>query len=336
MRSPRLLIFLGIVVVCAATSIAVAVVPLLDSTGSSATATGPLARLAARTQPYIAYQLVSNDPADDLHVGLVDVARPKMDVTVLPLRCQRIDVGGGTGLCLIPKASALRAVLEAKILDRTLGVRRTITLGGIPSRARVSPDGRYGAVTAFQTGHSYASPGQFSTSTTLIDLTRGTVLYDVEKLTIFRNGERFHARDFNFWGVTFTRKPGFFYVTLASGARTYLVKVDMRTKRGTVLHTNVECPSLSPDNTRIAFKKRVDDANGRWRLTVLDLRTMRETPLAETSSVDDQAEWLDDSHVLYGLDNEVWKVRADGTGQPELVLEGAQSPSIVRPATSGA
>jgi dipeptidyl aminopeptidase/acylaminoacyl peptidase len=317
-------------------SIAVAVVPLLHSTDSSATATGPLARPAARTQPYIAYQLVSNDPADDLHVGLVDVARPKMDVTVLPLRCQRIDVGGGTGLCLIPKASALRAVLEAKILDRTLGVRRTITLGGIPSRARVSPDGRYGAVTAFQTGHSYASPGQFSTSTTLIDLTRGTVLYDVEKLTIFRNGERFHARDFNFWGVTFTRKPGFFYVTLASGARTYLVKVDMRTKRGTVLHTNVECPSLSPDNTRIAFKKRVDDANGRWRLTVLDLRTMRETPLAETSSVDDQAEWLDDSHVLYGLDNEVWKVRADGTGQPELVLEGAQSPSIVRPATSGA
>jgi dipeptidyl aminopeptidase/acylaminoacyl peptidase len=258
-----------------------------------------------------------------------------MPLTVLPLRCQRIDVGGGTGLCLIPKASALRAVFAAKILGPSLGVRHTITLGGIPSRARVSPDGRYGAVTAFQTGHSYASPGQFSTSTTLIDLTRGTALYNLEKLTIVRNGTRFQARDFNFWGVTFTRKPGFFYVTLASGGHTYLVKVDMRTKRGIVLHTNVECPSLSPDNTRVAFKKRVDDANGRWRLTVLDLRTMRETPLAETASVDDQAEWLDDNHILYSLDNQVWEVRADGTGRPELLIDGAQLPSVVRPAMPG-
>ena len=39
---------------------------------------------------------------------------------------------------------------------------------------------------------------------------------------------------------------------------------------------------------------------------------MRETPLAEVRSVDDQAEWLDDGHVLYGLDGAVWSVRADG------------------------
>jgi hypothetical protein len=259
-----------------------------------------------------------------------------MAVTVLPLRCQRIDADSAAGLCLIPKASALRAVFEAKILGPNLGVRHTITLGGIPSRARVSPDGRYGAVTAFQTGHSYATPGQFSTTTTLIDVASGTPLYNVEKLTILRNGKHFHARDFNFWGVTFTRAPGFFYVTLASGGHTYLVKADVATRRGVVLHTNVECPSLSPDNTRVAFKKRVDDAGGKWRLTVLDLRTMHETPLAETTSVDDQAEWLDDNHILYSLDNEVWMARSDGTGHPQLVLEGAQSPSVVRPSTGGA
>jgi hypothetical protein len=335
-RSPRLLIFLGIVVVCAATSIGVAVVPLLHSTDSRGSATGPLALPSARTQPYIAYQLVSDNPLDDLHVGLVDVAKPRMPVTVLPLRCQRIDVNDGAGLCLIPKTSALRAGFDVKVLGPNLDVRHTITLGGIPSRARVSPDGHYGAVTAFQIGHSYASPGQFSTSTTLIDLTRGRKLYNLETLTILRDGKRFHARDFNFWGVTFTRRPGFYYATLASGGHTYLVKVDMHRKTGEVLQTNVECPSLSPDNTRIAFKKRVDDANGRWRLTVLDLRTMRETPLAETSSVDDQAEWLDDDHILFSLDNQVWEVRADGTGRPELLLQGAQSPSVVRPAETGA
>lgn len=336
MRSPRLLIFLGIVLVCAVTAIAVAVVPLFRTTESRPSATGPLASPAARTEPYIAYQLVSNNPLDDLHVGLVDVAEPRMQVTVLPLRCQRIDEKGGSGLCLIPKPSLLRADFKAEILGPNMSLRHTITLGGIPSRARVSPDGRYGAVTAFQTGHSYATPGQFSTSTTLIDLARGSKLYNLETLTIFRDGKRFHARDFNFWGVTFTRKPGFFYVTLATGGHTYLVRAEMRTKRGEVLHTNVECPSLSPDNTRIAFKKRVDDANGRWRLTVLDLRTMRETPLAEISSVDDQAEWLDDGHILYSLDNQVWEVRADGTGRPELLLQGAQSPSVVRPAATGA
>ncbi|GGO28545.1 TolB-like translocation protein [Microbispora bryophytorum] len=56
----------------------------------------------------------------------------------------------------------------------------------------------------------------------------------------------------------------------------------------------MECPSLSPDGTRIAFKKRAaglpEDAP--WRLYVLDLRTMRETPVAERRGVDDQAVWL--------------------------------------------
>ena len=84
-----------------------------------------------------------------------------------------------------------------------------------------------------------------------------------------------------------------------------------------MIHENVECPSLSPDGTRIAYKHRtgVEDAR-RGGSTVLDLATMRETPLAETRSVDDQAEWLDDDHVLYGVDGAVYAVPADGSGEP--------------------
>ena len=51
---------------------------------------------------------------------------------------------------------------------------------GVPSRARVSRDGRLAAVTTFVTGHSYATPGQFSTAATLIDVRRGKVIGDLE------------------------------------------------------------------------------------------------------------------------------------------------------------
>jgi Tol biopolymer transport system component len=90
----------------------------------------------------------------------------------------------------------------------------------------------------------------------------------------------------------------------------------------------VECPSLSPDETRIAFKRSLN-SHGSWRLYVLDLHTMREWPLAETMSVDDQAEWLDDQHVLYWRGTDVWEVRADGKGKPRLFLTDASSPVVI-------
>ena len=97
-----------------------------------------------------------------------------------------------------------------------------------------------------------------------------------------------------------------------------------------MIHENVECPSLSPDGTRIAFKKRTGSKGTPWRLTVLDLATMRETPLSEQRSVDDQAEWLDDERVLYAVDGSVWAARADGTGTPRRYIAGADSPASVR------
>ena len=57
---------------------------------------------------------------------------------------------------------------------------------------------------------------------------------------------------------------------------------------------------------------------------------MAETPLAETRSLDDQIEWLDDDHVLYQVDEQVWTVPADGTGTPRLYLPKASSPTVLR------
>jgi len=96
------------------------------------------------------------------------------------------------------------------------------------------------------------------------------------------------------------------------------------------IHAGVECPSLSPDETRIAYKKRVGAGRKRWRLYVLDLETMRETPLAESRPVDDQAEWLDGDHVLYGLDEDILEVPADGSGRPARYAPRGDSPTVVR------
>jgi Tol biopolymer transport system component len=106
-----------------------------------------------------------------------------------------------------------------------------------------------------------------------------------------------------------------------------------------VVRDGVECPSLSPDGTRLVYKSRsLEGGRLIWRLRVVDLASGRETELAETRSVDDQAEWLDDSRVLYGLtratagsgSSDVWAARADGTGTPELFIADAFSPSVVR------
>ena len=89
----------------------------------------------------------------------------------------------------------------------------------------------------------------------------------------------------------------------------------------------VECPSLSPDGRRIAFKSR---RGNQWRLHVLDLETRRRTALAETRSVDDQVEWLDEGRILYGLEGNIWVVPADGSGAPRVYVRNALSPAVVR------
>jgi Tol biopolymer transport system component len=219
---------------------------------------------------------------------------------------------------------------QAKVFGPDLRVRHVLGVEGVPSRARVSPDGRLGAVTLFVTGHSYAAAGTLSTETTLIDLARGTKIAELEDFRVTNAGRRVTAVDLNFWGVTFARDSDRFYATMATGGKTYLIQGSVRAREAHVIHGNVECPSLSPDGTRVAYKKRGPSRSQPWRLTVLDLATTRETPLSERRSVDDQVEWLNDEHVLYGVDGAVWEARADGSGRPSRYLANADSPAVVR------
>jgi prolyl oligopeptidase PreP (S9A serine peptidase family) len=109
-------------------------------------------------------------------------------------------------------------------------------------------------------------------------------------------------------------------------------------RRLEVLRENVECPSLSPDGTRLAYKRSMGGAEN-WRLHVLDLRTMRDVPLAERRSIDDQAEWLDDESIAYSLPSgasrstagsDIWTLKVTGDTPPRMLVSGGYSPVALR------
>ncbi|MFC9622728.1 TolB family protein [Streptomyces sp. NPDC056930] len=248
--------------------------------------------------------------------------------------CDRFYASGDTALCLRAEPGVLPKT-NAIVLDRRLREMRRITVPGVPTRARVSASGRMLSWTVFATGDSYATTA-FSTRTAVLDLRSGYLIKSMEEIPLTIDGVRYHAPDVNYWGVTFARDDNRFYATVSTKGRTYLVEGNMRDWSAKALRQNAECPSLSPDNTRIAFKKKVsDNPAAPWRLYVLDLRTMRETPLAETRSVDDQAAWLDDGTVAYALPgadgraSDIWTVPADGTGAPHVAAVGGSSPVAV-------
>jgi hypothetical protein len=286
----------------------------------------------ARTEPL--------SPRLELAVRAVDPRDPRLGgaVTVVDpshprrrsdhgLECERIALGGGRGLCLYLARSGVD--YRASILDSRFHVRHRLSLEGVPSRARVSPDGRYGATTTFTTGDSYTEAGGFSTRTNLLDMATGHIIADLESFTVVQDGHTLHAPDFNFWGVSFTRADSDrFYATLGTGTHHYLVRGSVRGRRLEILRDAVECPAVSPDGRRIAYKRPL--GGGRWRLAVLDLATLRSHDLAETRSIDDQSEWLDPRHIGYSDGHDVWAVDADGSGQPVRLVRGAQSPISVR------
>lgn len=250
------------------------------------------------------------------------------------LRCERVHFASGTGVCV----TADRGV-ATKYAVQTFGpdfkVRHTLPLRGVPSRARVSPDGRRAAVTVFVSGDSYNS-SSFSTRTTLIDTTTGLAIADLEEFAVTRDGQGFKAVDFNYWGVTFARDGNVFFATLRTGGINYLIEGNIAARTARILRPGVECPSLSPDGARIVFKQRVTSST--WRLHVLDVASLSDAALAETRSVDDQPEWLDNESIAYMLPNnsagggsvDIWTLSLTSSEPSRVLVPRALSPSIVR------
>ncbi|MEU4732962.1 TolB-like translocation protein [Streptomyces sp. NPDC023588] len=257
-----------------------------------------------------------------------DGARTASDLT-----CQRFHAAAGTGVCLRSTPGALAQDNKALIVDADLRTVRSFPLAGTPSRARVSPSGRFVAWTVFVSGESYGT-AFFSTRTAILDTRTWKLEADLEEFAVSMDGRDHRAQDVNFWGVTFAGDDDTFYATLSTAGQTHLVRGSVSRRSVTILAQNVECPSLSPDGTRVAYKKRVRPGASLWREHVMDLGTLREQPLAEKRSVDDQALWLDDRTLAYALptdgavdSTDLWTVPADGSGAPALLAPGASSPA---------
>lgn len=274
----------------------------------------------------------------DQSFGLLAVASPSDGVErrASQLHCDRLSFAVDRGVCLtIDRAYTSRQII---IFDAQFRILFRLPLAGLPSRVRLSPDGRLAATTSFVTGHSYGDD-IFSTATNIIDTHTGQPLIgSLQDLEITRNGTRFQEIDFNVWGVTFAADSDRFYATLGTGGKALLLEGRVSARRMAVVYEGVECPSLSPDGQRIVFKKKVARDNAvTWQLTALQLTSLTETALTETRSIDDQVEWLDVNTVLYGVPRQpgspvtdVWRSRADGTGRPSIFLPDAASPSVQR------
>jgi hypothetical protein len=226
---------------------------------------------------------------------------------------------------------------SATLFDKSGAVVKKWGLPGVPSRTRISHDDKLMAFTSFVTGAAYATVG-FSTATDIYSIATGHDYGNVEQFRLRIGGEVNTNADRNLWGVTFVPDDdNAFYATAATGGHTYLVRGDLAARTMTEVHETAECPSVSPDGTRVAFKVNVSKTSTAfWNIAVMDIATGKVTMLPDKRDIDDQVEWLDDSTVLYGLphakapgDYDVWATAADGSGEARVLIRHAWSPAVV-------
>jgi hypothetical protein len=251
------------------------------------------------------------------------VACDRVYATATEESCLRAGQGGASGSDLVQ-------------LNRSWQVVATDPVPGLPSRTRISPDGSLVASTTFVSGHAYMQIG-FSTET-IVRHFDGTGYGNLESFRLIIDGHTVKPEDRNVWGVTFARDDDTFYATVGTDGSTYLVKGSLSARTLTAIHTNAECPSLSPDGTHVAYK--VDIGNGQkwWTPAVLDLETGVQTLLGgERRNIDDQVEWLDGHTLLYGVPrtdeagvDDIWALRTTPWAKPRLLIKNAWSPAVIR------
>lgn len=313
-----------------------------DAEATSTTTQAPTTTGAPRTtttfaQPtvdpdQIALAFVNRVPGDEYaRVGYID---PAGERHITELRCDRVDLNEAGGLCLSATAGANgtgRGLVLAPNLNPTtrFGVNK-------PSRAAVSPNGNIVAWTGFTFGHSYLVEGEFATTTQLISIEKSIGVDLEDQFKAYRGEERISDIDRNFWGVTFAADNDLFYATVGTSTNgEEIVEGRISTGRLDVIAANASCPEVSPDGRTIVAKEQRGD---RFQLIAIDAETGARRDLAETRSVDDQVEWIDNQTILYGVVNpdegteaqpvlDIYALNTATGEAPRLIVPFADSPA---------
>jgi len=164
-RQTRTIVFGITCIVAIALPIAYVAFTRRAAPASASTAYVPLTRIKPGERGVLFRSTVPDESFGK--VAFVPLAHPESRWLLSNLACDRVYFQHGRGVCEALDSTLLPPYAVFVFDDRFVpGEKRP--LAGVPSRARISPDGRYAALTVFQSGHSYAETG-FSTATTIHD-----------------------------------------------------------------------------------------------------------------------------------------------------------------------
>jgi hypothetical protein len=313
----------------------VAALALLDHAQPAENGGGAVRRMVNVRAPIAAPFLLFRTLAPRRAFGRLAMVHAHDQLTrfVAPLTCARVHYAGGSGVCLVEHASGTTLKHIAYLFDRTFARGAGIALAGVPTRVRVSPDGRWAAVTTYA---EEELPGgeRLASESVLIDISAGRIVADLREFRISNDAYAPLAGPIDIAGVAFAGDSDHFYASLSTPSKRYLAAGSIAARRVELIAVGMANEAVSPDGRRLVVKRQVGN-HGQWQLAVLDLGSMESTTLHHPErSVDDQVEWLDDTHVVYHDAAEdatgVWMLSTDGLSGPQLLIPDAFSPVVIQ------
>ena len=260
---------------------------------------------------------------------------PGASPQITSLACSRLHYAGGRGLCAVQEQSVGSGTTTnvAYVFDRSATPGRRIALDGIPTRLRVSPNGRVGAITTYAEEESPQGERLVS-RTRIVDLLHGNVVADLSDFRLDQVDTPDITDPVDITGLTFERDADRFFATAVTPTERYLMAGSVRERRLSVIRPGIASEAISPDGTNLIAKRLVRE-RGFWQLVVIDLQTWTEHDLPQgPRSVDDQVEWFDDNHVVYhDVDDEgtaLWLLPVDGSSGPRVLIKDAYSGAVQR------